>query len=316
MKAVVTGGSGFIGGFIAMELAKEPNTEVVIFDVTVPDFRLTKNMTYRFGDVRNRQMLDDTIQGADEVYNCASLLGTAELIEISAIASDINITGLINVLDSCKKHEVARVFHPTKPMFAHDAENTYTITKFASEKFCQMYQEQFGMSVAVLRWLNATGPRQHLFPIRKVIPSFCIFGLNGIPIEIYGDGEQTVDIIDVRDIAIIAIRACRELGKFDEIIEVGLGEKVTINALATKIADKIEVWGETTPKVEIQHVPMRRGEAKNTNIVADISNLKRALPDYSPQYLIDDCLSECVAYYSRLSKIEVLNALHFYNKGG
>ena len=313
MKAVVTGGSGFIGGFIAEALSKESDTnEVIIFDIAKPDFPLYDNVKYMFGDIRDRHLLNVAFRNAEEVYDCAGLLGTSELIEVSSLASETNITGAVNVLDACRDNGVKRIFHPTKPMFSHDYENTYTITKFCAEKFCQMYKEQFDLSVAVLRWLNATGPRQHVYPIRKAVPLMCILAMNDQPIEIYGDGEQTVDIIDVRDIAGISIRACRELGRYEGIVEVGLGNKMSVNKLSSTIIDLVEEKTGNKCNSKIEYVPMRSGERKNTNIVANLSNLRDLMPDFKFNYSVEECLKTCVNYYSGLSKSETRNVFQFY----
>ena len=314
MKAVVTGGSGFIGGFIVKALAEESETnEVIIFDIAKPDFPLYKNVKYMFGDIRDRHLLNVAFSGADEVYDCAGLLGTSELISTSSLACETNVTGAVNILDACLDQGVGKIFHPTKPMFSHDYENTYTITKFCAEKFCQMYKEQFNQSIAILRWLNATGPRQHLYPIRKAVPLMCVLALNDLSLEIYGDGEQTVDIIDVRDIAGISIRACRELGRFDGIVEVGLGNKMSVNKLCERIVHLVEKKTGNKCNSEIKHLPMRPGEKKNTDIIANLSNLKELMPDFKFEYSVEDCLEECVNYYSGLSKSEIRNVIQFYD---
>jgi nucleoside-diphosphate-sugar epimerase len=313
MKSVVTGGSGFIGGFIAKALAEESETnEVIIFDIAKPDFPLYKNVKYMFGDIRDRHLLNIAFNNAEEVYDCAGLLGTSELIDVSSLASETNITGAINILDACLDKDVKRIFHPTKPMFSNDYENTYTITKFCAEKFCQMYKEQFGLSIAILRWLNATGPRQHLYPIRKAVPLMCVLALNDLPLEIYGDGEQTVDIIDVRDIAEISIRACRELGDCKDIIDVGLGNKMSVNELSTMIINLVEKKTGKKCNSGIKHIAMRPGEKKNIDIVANLSNLKDLMPDFKFKYDVEECLKECITYYSGLSSSEIRNVFQFY----
>lgn len=323
MKAVVTGGCGFVGLHIAAELSREdPNNSVLLFDVARPQFPLFHNVKYVFGDIRNTAMLDTAMAGADEVYDCAGLLGTSELIGMASMAAETNIVGCVNVLDACRRenkrrqahefpHLEVKVFHPTKPSFRtgpnKEWENVYTITKFTAERFCQLYKEHFGLSVAITRWLNCSGDFQHLFPVRKAFPLMIIYALNNIDIEIFGDGEQTVDIIDVRDIAKISLVACRKLGHSPEIIEVGSGKKITVLKLAQDI---IAAAGS---KSKIVFLPMRPGETKNTNIVADTSNLER-LTGYKFQYTYEQTLADAVTWYSRLTKEEVRNALQYYGK--
>jgi len=304
MKCVVLGGSGFIGGFIALKLAEEGNG-VIIFDIARPDFLCPKNIEYFEGDTRYVEMLEMVIPGADEVYDCSGVLGTHELIFQNTRAIDTNIHGAVNVLDVCKRYNIPRIFHPTKPKFATDWENTYTITKFTAEKFCLMYKETYNMNITLLRWMNATGPRQHLYPIRKAIPLMIALALRNLPLEIYGNGNQSVDIVDVRDITKIAIKATR--ADTNGIIEVGRGVAITVNKLARDIIDMVG------SKSEIRHIPMRMGEKENTKIVADTKPLFEQFPDikFIPW---EQTLSDCIAYYRNLDPLEIDKAIDHFIK--
>ena len=148
---------------------------------------------------------DKVIKNCEEVYDCAGVLGTHELVFQTERAIDINIKGAFNVIQSCLDYNVKRVFHPTKPIFKSNWENTYTISKITAENFVRMFKEVYKMDVTILRWMNASGPRQHIYPVRKFIPIVICQAILNEDIEIYGTGNQTVDIIDVRDIANIAI---------------------------------------------------------------------------------------------------------------
>lgn len=336
-KCVVTGGAGFVGGFVVEHLAKEdPTNQVLIFDIQRPDYPLYPNVKYMYGDIRNSALLDLAFKDVDEVYDFAGLLGTSELIEMTDSAIETNILGACRVLDAVRREESRRgkyitldenykliseepasrikVFHPTKPSFRtgpdRNWENTYTLTKFGAEYLSFMYKEKFGINVSVLRFLNASGPRQHLYPIRKAYPLMIILALNNIDLEIYGDGEQTMDIIDVRDVAEISVMACRDtrLNKVSEALDTGTGISVTVNDLAKMI---IEFTGS---KSKITYLPMRAGEVKNTNIVANTSNLNEYFPDWSPRYLPEETLKHSIEYYKGLSESEIRNVLQFYGK--
>ena len=126
-----------------------------------------------------------------------------------------------------------------------------------------MYRDVYDMDLTILRWLNASGPRQHLFPVRKFIPLAHVMPFLDRDIEIYGTGEQTIDIIDVRDIANIAIVSTRSgVEKDKKVYDVGAGQALTCNYVAEKIIKM------TNSKSKIKYLPMRVGEALNTKIVA------------------------------------------------
>jgi len=301
MRCVVTGGSGFIGQNIVRALAKE-GQDVVVFDVAKPDYKLPDTAEFIEGDVRYYANLYDLCSdGIDEIYDCAGILGTHELIHDSNRAVDINIGGAVNVLKVAVDTGVKRLFHPTKP---NEWLNTYSITKHAAERFCQMYAEVYGLQVVVMKWFNAYGPAQKLYPIRKVVPMFAVQALRDLPIEIWGDGFQTVDMIHVEDIAKFAIGATRRADLVGKICDVGSGTPLTVNQLADFV---IELTGS---KSEIVHLPMRAGEPTRSTICADTT----ALGQYFPLEFKDfkGGMIETIEYYAKLPDKEVDKALlHF-----
>ena len=292
MKCVVTGGSGFIGSYVCEELAKDPNNEVVIFDLVPPDadFAMPPNVRYVNGDIRFLEEVTSVVAGADEVYDIAGELGTSELCHANARAVTTNVVGAFNVLEACRLCGVKRVYHPTKP---NDWLNTYSITKFSSEQFCMMYQAMYGMNVAVLKWFNAYGPRQHPYPVRKLLPTLCMQAVTGSPLTIFGTGEQTVDLIYVRDIARVCIQACREFGRLGKVLDLGSGEALSVNEVARMVID----FAGSSSKIE--YLPMRTGEPEKSMIKADTIGIRERV-DMSQFTPLEVGLRETVEYYAEL----------------
>jgi len=299
----VTGGSGFIGGFIVEELAAEGH-QVLVYDIAKPEFALPTNVEYFDGDTRYISTLISAMKGMDEVYDIAGVLGTNELMFSNNRAVDVNIDGALNVLKAAKICGVKRLFHPTKP---NDWLNTYSITKFAAEQFCLMFIKNFGMEIAVLKWFNAYGPRQHLYPVRKAVPLFITQALYDRPVEVFGDGQQTVDMIYVTDIAKIAIKATRKCGGIGKVIDVGTGLPITVNELAKMIIRL------TKSKSKIVHLPMRKGEPERSSIAADVTMLNDVLEveEFTP---FEAGLKKTIDYYRRLPEEELEKALEHYRK--
>ena len=309
MKILVTGGSGFIGSHIIEKLSKDKTNEILIFDIAKPDISHPKNVKYIDGDICYKTSIDKHIKNCEEVYDCAGVLGTHELVFQTERAIDTNIKGAFNVIQSCLDFNVKRVFHPTKPFFKNHWENTYTISKITAENFVRMYKNVYDMDVTILRWMNASGPRQHLYPVRKFIPIAICQALLNKNIEVYGTGKQTVDIIDVRDIADIAINSTRKgMGKVDKIYDVGSGHAVSCNEVAELIIKKVK------SKSKIKHLPMRVGEALDTKIVAKTHNELLEKLNMKLQYSFEDTIDSCIKYMKSLDKNFLEKAYEFFEK--
>jgi UDP-glucose 4-epimerase len=305
MKAVVTGGSGFIGSYVALELAKDPDTEVVIFDIVVPDhdWQAPENVKYLHGDIRYLEEVIEATKGADEVYDIAGVLGTSELNFANARAIDTNVGGAANVLEACRINEVSRIFHPTKP---NDWLNTYSITKFGSEQFCLQYAQEYNMNIVCLKWFNAYGTRQHPYPIRKLLPTLCIQASRGVPMGVFGNGEQTVDLIHVEDIAKIVVHCTRNHYDLGKVIDVGSGDAMTVNAVAKIVGDASgKEWS-------VNHLPMRVGEPERTSIKADVVEL-RSIYDFELRDVTEG-LIETYEYYAGLPDHIVHNSFRYWGE--
>jgi len=318
MKCVVTGGSGFIGSYIADRLAGEGHF-VVIYDIARPMTKLPKNIIFIEGDIKYRETLDEVIDGAEEVYDCAGLLGTSELNLIKTRAIETNILGTVNVLESCRVHGVKNVFHPTKPFPGIDGIlqgrgyekawlNAYSVTKMAAEMFCLMYQKDNpDMNITVLRWMNGYGGRQHLYPIRKMVPLFVVLALRNRDLTIFGSGNQTVDLIYAEDIAKYAIQATRRLGRVPRVMDFGSGLPMSVKEVARYIIDL------TCSKSKFVNLPMRGGEPKDTLIVADLAQLKTELGVQELELTpLEIGMTATIEFYKAVPENEVCKALEHY----
>ena len=311
MKVAITGGSGFIGTNLMLYLAEtEPETEIVIVDTAVPPVRMPPNARYVYADIRNLHSLLGAFEGCEEVYHLAGILGTSELIAVSSLACEVNVVGANNVMDACRMAGVQRVYNVAKPHFDGYDENSYTLTKHTGELIGRLYQDKYNMQVATVRWLNAVGPYQHLYPVRKLVPALCLFSLYGVPLEVYGDGTQTIDPIDVWDLSRFTVHACRNLGDHDEVVDLGSGKAVTVQQTAEMILEVARDHGYD--KSDVVNIPMRPGEKEGVNLVADMSYWDSV--DLKNEVSFEQSIQNVFEYVRGLPSSDHMNALSFYGK--
>ncbi|QIG76957.1 UDP-glucose 4-epimerase protein [Rhizobium phage RHph_Y1_11] len=309
MKVAITGGSGFIGTNLMLYLQEtEPNTEIVIVDIVPPQAKMGPKTKFIYADIRNLNSLLDAFAGCEEVYHLAGILGTSELIPISSLACDVNIVGANNVMDACRRRGVERVYNVAKPHFDGYYENAYTMTKHSGELLGQLYQQKFGMSVATVRWLNAVGPYQHLYPVRKFLPMMILLGMHGEALEVYGDGTQTIDPIDTRDLSRFTVHACRNLGRSETIVDLGSGRAISCTDAAETIAAILPEFGFQRPHLE--YIRMRDGEKEGVNLVANMSYWRSQ--GMMTEYTFADSIRDTIRYMTSLPKYHIDNAMRFY----
>lgn len=238
MKVLVTGGAGFIGKAVVRAL-NEAGHKVKIFDRTIGS-DVTKRIDCLFA---GRDM--------DAVIHLAGILGTDELFDNVQSAIDINIKGTVNILDSCVENGAHYIGVTMLPVFP----SIYTATKVSSQRFASAYHHNLGIRVSHVRAFNAYGPEQMhgAGHPRKIIPAFSREAWDGVPMIVWGDGTQTVDLIHVDDVASIFVAALDFPGR-DELVDAGTGHGLTVNQVADFVLDI------TKSQAGVEHRPMRRGE--------------------------------------------------------
>jgi UDP-glucose 4-epimerase len=293
-RVLVTGGSGFIGGYVTEELASK-GYEVVVFD----HIRRESPHEVFLGDIRDEVAVNEAVAHAEGVIHLGGVLGTQETIQNPRPAAHTNVLGGLNVLEACNEYDVPLVNIAVGNYWEN---NTYSITKNTVERFADMYAKYRGSRVSVVRALNAYGPRQVAAEpfgpsrVRKVMPSFVCRALSGLPIEIYGDGLQIMDMIYVADVARILVSALEktEIGGALGTFEAGTGRRTTVNDIAQFVRDEVTLQGG--PFADITHLPMRPGEGERSIVIGDPTTLELLnVGDLRP---LEEGVKDTVAYFS------------------
>ncbi len=287
MRALVTGGAGFIGSnVVRVGLARGWDITVLDDFSTGHRENLPPGGTVRLvrGDVREKAV-DKALSGVDAVFHLAAAVGNVRSIEDPGGDSGVNVLGTLRLLEGMRRTGVRRlVFSSSAAIFgeprrlpideAHPTEpdSPYGVSKLAAEKHCLCYGRLYGWQVVCLRYFNVYGINQRYDAYGNVIPIFGTRLLRGEPLVIYGDGEQTRDFVDVEDVAQVNWSALesRATGAFN----IGSGVATTINQLA----EDMQAVSSSTGAVN--HAPPRPGETRHSVASLDMSRGKLG---YSPR---------------------------------
>lgn len=297
MRVLVTGGNGFIGGYVVEDLVRRGH-DVVVLDPLARDPRERLDLAdpdavcVRMGDIRDEVAVTEAMAHVGGWIHLGGVLGTQETIKNPRPAAHTNIIGGLNVLEAAAQYDLPGV---NIAVGNHFENNTYSITKSTVERFCHMFRKERGLRVSVMRALNAYGPRQSVAApygdskVRKIMPSFVMRALHGDPIEIYGDGGQIMDMVYVEDVARDLVDCLERTVSepYDEVLESGTGQDITVNMVADSV---LHATGSSS---EVRHLPMRPGETPGVVV--------KALHPYGDSYLpLGEGVRRTVDYYRSL----------------
>ena len=307
MKALITGGAGFIGSNIAKELASRGNDVAVLDDLSsgyrsniqgIPGVRLIE------ADIRDQAAVDAAVEGVDAVFHLAASVGNKRSIDQPVNDAEINVIGTLRVLEAARKAGVRKIVmsssagifgelktlpiredHPVEP------DSPYGASKLCAEKQGLAYAKLYGMEVVCLRYFNVYGPSQRFDAYGNVIPIFVFQMLRGEPVTIFGDGEQTRDFVNVREVVLANIRAAMAPG-VSGAFNIGSGTRISINDLVERLRANCGL------NPVVRRGPPRAGDVRDS--LADISAARRAF-GFEPAVTIDEGLPE----YIRWARTEV-----------
>ena len=289
MKVLVTGGCGFIGSHV-VEHYQDSAEVVVLDDLRTGHQRNLDGLKCRYvkGSILDRSAVDEAMEGVDYVIHLAALVSVPESMAKPLETVDINVHGLLNVLESAAANRVKKLcfassaavygenpIQPKVETMAPDPRSPYAITKLDGEYYCGLYARENRLSTACLRFFNVFGPRQD--PTSAYAAAVAIFlkrASAGEPITIHGDGGQTRDFIYVKDI-VGALAFAAETPGLEGVFNAGYGTATTIAGLAEEI---VKLTGSRS---EIRHEPPRAGDIRHST--SDPSKLHEAgwKPDFS-----------------------------------
>jgi len=292
MKALVTGGAGFIGSHLVDKLVDKGHEVVVVDNLSTG---LESNLNYFDINVLKvsienlpRMYQIFSMEKPDIVFHLAAHPGVPKSIENPVGTHDVNVTGTINILEAARQNGVKRVVfsssssiyggtlvQPTPESKDCNPKSPYAMHKTMGEQYCKLYSKIYGLDTVSLRYFNVFGPRQrHDSPYAAVIPAFINCAKTDRRPTIYGNGEQYRDFCYVDNVVQANILVAIHQGRFDgEAFNVGCEDRITIN--------KVHKLSGAPPAI---YADKRPGDVMRSQ--ASISKLKAI--GYNPNISFED----------------------------
>lgn len=309
-RFILTGGAGFIGSHVADQLLAAGAAEVLVFDTMHRGSqeniaRAAKDPRFRFvlADIRHAYEIDELFTGMDGCFHLAALRIT-ECAASPMACHDVMLTGTMNTLNACLKHQVKRVvfsssasiygladeFPTLESHHPYNDRTLYGVCKTWAEGTLRVFHDTYGLKSASLRYFNVYGPRMDIYgKYTEVLIRWMDCFVAGTRPKIFGDGLQTMDFIDVRDVALANLCAMR--GECaEESYNVAFGAEVSLLDLLHALG---RAWG--IEKVDPEFHPPRSVNPVPRRLASTGKSAERI--GFKATISLDDGLRDLVAWY-------------------
>jgi UDP-glucose 4-epimerase len=252
---LITGGAGFIGSHLADALLADGHAVRILDDLSTgkrsnlpldnPRIELLQ------GDVADADLVRRAAQGCKAVVHLAAVASVQASVEDPVRTHQSNFIGTLNVCEAMREAGIKRVvFASSAAVYGNNGEGEsitedttkapltpYASDKLASEQYLDFYRRQHGLEPVVFRFFNIFGPRQDpSSPYSGVISIFAERIEKGLPITVFGDGEQTRDFFYVGDLVKLLVQALTQPQPAEGAINVGLNQATSLNQLLSNLS--------------------------------------------------------------------------------
>jgi len=319
-RVLITGGAGFIGSHLAEELLARGNHVTVIDDLSTGQFEniapLTAHPNFRFAidSITNEVVMDRLVSECDMIFHLAAAVGVMLIVDSPVHTIEANVMGTEAVLKTALRYRTKVLIASTSEVygkgnkipFSEDDDVvlgptersrwSYAASKMVDEFLGLAYYREKGLPVIIFRLFNTVGPRQS-GRYGMVIPRFVDRALQGEPLPVYGDGNQSRCFLHVEDAvrAIIALSESPEA--IGQVFNIGSVDEISIYDLACKI---ISLAGslkehETDPEKQITFVPYDQAYAEGfEDMLRRVPNISKIqdIAGWLPEHSLDKILRD------------------------
>lgn len=320
MKALITGGAGFVGSHLAEALLAQGHEVHVIDNLSTGSIENIEHLKgherfhYTIDSIMNEPVLAELVDRVEVVFHLAAAVGVRLIVESPVNTIETNVHGTERVLKLANKKRKKVLLTSTSEVygkanvvpFREDGDLvmgpttkgrwSYACSKAIDEFLALAYHKERRLPVVVARLFNTVGPRQ-TGRYGMVVPGFVKQALLGHPLTVYGDGTQTRCFTFVSDVVGQLVALAQDERAVGEVFNIGNDrEEVTILELARRVKERS---GSRSP---IELVPYERayeeGFEDMLRRVPDLSKL-RALTGYEPRVLLDEVIDRVIAYFTQ-----------------
>ncbi|MCK4304265.1 MAG: GDP-mannose 4,6-dehydratase [Candidatus Eisenbacteria sp.] len=315
MKALVTGGAGFIGSHLVEALLARGD-EVLVLDnlatgrrVNLPSAGKHPRLRFVLGDVRHAQLARQAISSVDVIYHLAAHVGVRQIVGHALESLLNNVQGTMVLLDEAARLGRRTVLFSSSEVYGQGRGETfeerddlalgspsvlrwsYAAGKVVDESLAMAYHADRGLPVTVVRCFNTCGPRQ-TDRYGMVVPTFVRQALLGAPLTVHGDGHQTRCFSYVGDVVRGVMMLEKAPSAVGEIFNVGNHEEVSILDLARKV---VRLTASRSPIIHVSYE--RAFEERFEDIRRRVPSLEkiRAFVGYEPRVGLDEILRLTIA---------------------
>jgi UDP-glucose 4-epimerase len=313
MRALITGGAGFIGSHLADKLLALGHEVTVLDDLStgsvenICHLKAHVAFEYHLDTIFNRQLLAELVDLADVIFHLAAAVGVRRIVDYPVGTIETNVRGSELVLEMAAKKQKRLLITSTSEVYGkstklpfserddlvfgstYNSRWSYACSKAIDEFLALAYHREKRLPVTIVRLFNTAGPRQ-TGRYGMVLPTFVHQALSGEPVTVFGTGEQSRCFGHIEDVVegiIACVTSPRTVG---EIFNLGSTEQITIAALAAKV---IAATGSTSP---IRYVPYSEAYGEG------FEDMEQRIPDISKAHA-------CFGYMPRRSLDEIISAV-------
>jgi UDP-glucose 4-epimerase len=329
VRYLITGGAGFIGSHLAERLL-EKGEQVMLLDnlstgsmENIRHLKGSERLEYHLDGIENRQILAELVDDADVIVHLAAAVGVKLIVESPVRTIETNVNGTQMVLEAASKKKKLVLIASTSEVygkntnvpFHEDADLvlgattkgrwSYAASKALDEFLALSYWKEKKQPVIVVRFFNTVGPRQ-TGRYGMVLPNFVKRALDGQPIEVYGNGQQSRCFCDVRDTVEALLRLMPLDSAVGEVINIGNTEEVTIENLAKIVKHR------TGSHSSIQFVPYDKAyEPGFEDMMRRVPYIEKlhSLTGFRPQTNLTDIIDRVSAYFRQKGTAEDVKKL-------